>query len=55
MTSNLGEKGKDGSSWDEYYLTPEQRENESNRFKDPSDPTKILIELICCSWVMMFQ
>jgi type I restriction enzyme, R subunit len=43
MTSNLGEKGKDGTSWDVYYLTPEQRENESDRFKDPSDSTKILI------------
>lgn len=24
MTSNLGERGKDGTSWDEYYLTFEQ-------------------------------
>jgi type I restriction enzyme, R subunit len=43
MTSHLGEKGKDGSSWDEYFLTPEQREVESERFKDPNDQTKILI------------
>jgi type I restriction enzyme R subunit len=43
MTSFLGEKGKDGISWDEYYLTPEQREEESDRFKDPEDSTKILI------------
>lgn len=43
MTSHLGEKGKDGSSWDEYCLTPEQREDEAERFKDPNDPTKILI------------
>ena len=43
MTSNLGEKGKDGTSWDEYYLTPEQREDEAERFKDPNDSTKILI------------
>ena len=43
MTSNLGEKGKDGNSWDQYYLTSEQREEESERFKDPNDPTKILI------------
>ena len=43
MTSNLGEHGKDGSSWDQYYLTPEQREDEADRFKDPSNPTKILI------------
>jgi hypothetical protein len=28
MTSNLGEKRKDITSWDEYYLTPEQREDE---------------------------
>jgi type I restriction enzyme, R subunit len=43
MTSRLGEKGKDGSSWDEYFLTPDQREEESDHFKDPNDPTKILI------------
>jgi type I restriction enzyme, R subunit len=43
MTSHLGEKGKDGSSWDEYCLTTEQREDEADRFKDPKDPTKILI------------
>ncbi len=43
MTSHLGEKGKDGSSWDEYYLTSEQREEEADRFKDPNDATKILI------------
>jgi type I restriction enzyme, R subunit len=44
MTSHLGEKGKDGrSSWDEYFLTPEQRENEADRFKSPDDPTKILV------------
>ena len=36
MTSNLGEKGKDGSSWDEYYLTPEQREDEADIFKNAS-------------------
>lgn len=43
MTSQLGEKGKDGSSWDEYYLSPAQREQESEKFKDPEDSTKILI------------
>src|SRR5215218_5160331 len=43
MTSHLGEKGKDGSSWDEYFLTPDQREEEADRFKSPYDPTKILI------------
>ena len=43
MTSHLGEKGKDGSSWDEYFLTPDQREEEADRFKSPDDATKILI------------
>ena len=44
MTSNLGEKGKDGrTSWDEYYLTSEQREDEAEKFKSPEDETKILI------------
>ena len=43
MTSSLGETGKDGHNWDEYFLTPEQRESESERFKNPDDPTKILI------------
>jgi len=40
MTSHLGEKGGD---WDEYYLTPEQREDEAERFKSPEDETKLLI------------
>jgi type I restriction enzyme R subunit len=43
MTSNLGEVGKDGQSWDKYYLSPEQREQEAEKFKSPDDPTKILI------------
>lgn len=43
MTSNLDEKGKDGLSWDEFYLSPGDRENESEKFKDPKDPTKFLI------------
>jgi len=43
MTSNLGEKG---SSWDEYFLTPEQREDEADRFKDPNDPTKVAVVLL---------
>ena len=43
MTSSLGEKGKDGASWHEYFLTPEQREDEAERFKDPNDLTRILI------------
>lgn len=43
MTSRLGETGKDDKSWDEYFLSPEQREQESEKFKNPEDPTKILI------------
>ena len=43
MTSHLGEKGKDGSSWDEYYLSSEQREEESERFKDSENSIRILI------------
>jgi type I restriction enzyme, R subunit len=43
MTSRLGEGGKDGNSWDQYFLTLDQREEEANRFKSPDDPTKILI------------
>jgi type I restriction enzyme R subunit len=43
MTSHLGERGKDGTSWDEYYLTFEQREDEADRFKSPEDETKLLI------------
>ena len=43
MTSKLGETGKDGASWDKYYLTIQQREDEADRFKSPEDPTKILI------------
>jgi type I site-specific restriction-modification system R (restriction) subunit len=40
MTSHLGEKE---GNWDEYYLTPEQREDEAERFKSPEDETKLLI------------
>lgn len=43
MTSHLGEKGKDGNSWDEYYLSSVQREEESERFKDSENPIRILI------------
>lgn len=43
MTSNLGETGKDGMLWDEYYLAGDQREKEAEKFKSPDDPTKILI------------
>jgi hypothetical protein len=37
MTYHLGEKGKDGSSWDEYCLISEQLEDETDRFKGPND------------------
>ena len=30
MTSHLGETGKDGISWDSYFLSEEQREKESD-------------------------
>jgi type I restriction enzyme R subunit len=40
MTSHLGEKDGD---WDGFYLTPEQREDEAERFKSPEDETKLLI------------
>ena len=43
MTSELGETGKDGLSWDEYFLNQQQREMESEKFKSAEDPTKILI------------
>ncbi len=43
MTSNLGEVGKDGKNWDKYYLSPEHREQEAEKFKSTEDPTKILI------------
>ena len=43
MTSSLGETGKDGLSWDEYFLTPEQREQESEKFKRSDSPVKIII------------
>ena len=33
MTSNLGEAGEDGKSWDEYYLSPEQRERGSRKIQ----------------------
>ena len=40
MTSEIGEEGGD---WDEYFLNPDQRERESEKFKNSDDPTKILI------------
>ncbi len=43
MTSDLGERGKDGLSWDEFYLSKDDREKESEKFKDPNNSTKFLI------------
>ena len=43
MTSDIGERGKDGHNWNEYYLSSEQREQEAEKFKSVDDPTKILI------------
>ena len=43
MTSNLGEKGKDGLSWDEFYLSADDREKEAEKFTSNEDPTKFLI------------
>ncbi|MFY9299894.1 MAG: type I restriction endonuclease subunit R [Candidatus Nitrosotenuis sp.] len=43
MTSEPDEVGKDGASWREYYLSKEEREIQSEKFKDPNDPTKLLI------------
>ncbi len=43
MTSKLGEKGRDGNSWDEYFLSEEQREKETTWFKSPDNPIQILI------------
>ena len=43
MTCNPNEIGKDGKSWEEYYLTDKKIIDETELFKDPDDPTKILI------------
>jgi type I restriction enzyme, R subunit len=43
MTSNLGEKGKDGLSWDEFYLSADDREKTAEKFTKKNDPTKFLI------------
>ena len=43
MTSDLGEKGKDGLSWDEFYLSSDDREKETQKFTTSKDPTKFLI------------
>ncbi len=43
MTSESDEKGKDGTSWSEYYLDPEQRLVKAEDFKSREDPIKLLI------------
>lgn len=43
MTSDLGYKGKDGLSWDEFYLSADDREKEAEKFTSSEDPTKFLI------------
>ena len=43
MTSTSWVKKERTEHWDEFYLTSEQSEVESERFKDPEDATKILI------------
>src|SRR5206468_110482 len=43
MTSNLGETGKDGISWDKYYLSSEHREQDIEGALEPLDA--LLVEL----------
>lgn len=43
MTSVPGEAGKDGQSWDEFYLSPVERSRQAEKFKTVANPTKILI------------
>ena len=43
MDQKIGETGKDGKSWDKYYLTDTQKRLAEDSFKSPDDPTKILI------------
>ena len=43
MDQKIGETGKDGKSWDKYYLTDTQQRKAEDSFKNPDDPTKILI------------
>jgi type I restriction enzyme R subunit len=43
MDQKIGETGKDGKSWDKYYLTDTQKRQSEDSFKSPDDPTKILI------------
>jgi type I restriction enzyme R subunit len=43
MDQTLGETGKDGTSWDEYYLTDAEKRAAEESFKRRDDPTKIFI------------
>ena len=43
MDQKIGETGKDGISWDKYYLTDSQKRHAEDYFKTIEDPTKILI------------
>lgn len=43
MTSEKDEMGKDGTSWREFYLPQNEREKVTDDFKDPDEPTKLLI------------
>lgn len=43
MTSEQDEVGKDEASWRDYHLSDDERQKVSEQFKDPDDPTKLLI------------
>ena len=43
MTSELGETGIDGDSWDKYHLNSKEREIKSKEFTKPDNEYKILI------------
>ena len=43
MEQKLGEFGKDGKSWDDYYLTDSDKRRYEDSFKSKDDPTKFLI------------
>lgn len=43
MTSQPDEMGKDGANWRDFYLSDEERQIQTEQFKNPNDPTKLLI------------
>lgn len=43
MDQHLGDKGKDGTSWDDFYLTDSEKRKAEESFKLKDDPTKFLI------------